>query len=401
MNYNKEYNTRDSLVSLLRDFLSNITEEYEVSEDIIQVLSTSANKEYIEKIKTELTLYCPEDFEEKFSQTIDFVLLGDIIDFSEFDIMITNLYEDIERLFYKSENSIQEGIYKSDYENLTIGTTWTSKGSNMIGDPCISVHMRPHKKHINSKESDNNISTEEKNLSFESKKDLVLNMPIEELNLSVRTFNCLKRAEINTVKNLLQCSTEDMMYIRNLGMKSRNEIITKLRSLGLELRKACYYCNSTLLEKDLEIGDQLCNSCRERVARTLKAKDITLKILPPESGSYTGGYDGFHIYINIENNTSYPVKLELKECSIFKEGRQRISDYNLIGYSFSEDYIFPHSVKTFAKIWKTEEWTDKNICSNDCLTISLKNVSSNKIYFFKYKKISAGWDFYDYYELDN
>ena len=68
-------------------------------------------------------------------------------------------------------------------------------------------------------------------------KEKVLEMTIEELDLSVRSFNCLKRAGINTVEDLLNKSEEDMMKVRNLGRKSLEEVIWKMASLGFNLRK--------------------------------------------------------------------------------------------------------------------------------------------------------------------
>jgi len=62
-------------------------------------------------------------------------------------------------------------------------------------------------------------------------------MTIEELDLSVRSYNCLKRAGINTVQELTQKSEEDMMKVRNLGRKSLEEVQEKLADLGLSLRK--------------------------------------------------------------------------------------------------------------------------------------------------------------------
>ena len=62
-------------------------------------------------------------------------------------------------------------------------------------------------------------------------------MLIEELDLSVRSFNCLKRAGINTVEDLINKSEEDMMKVRNLGRKSLEEVVWKMASLGFNLRK--------------------------------------------------------------------------------------------------------------------------------------------------------------------
>lgn len=68
-------------------------------------------------------------------------------------------------------------------------------------------------------------------------KEKVLEMTIEELDLSVRSFNCLKRAGINTVEDLINKSEEEMMKVRNLGRKSLEEVIWKMASLGFNLHK--------------------------------------------------------------------------------------------------------------------------------------------------------------------
>ncbi len=71
----------------------------------------------------------------------------------------------------------------------------------------------------------------------DTEKSTVLVMTIEELDLSVRSFNCLKRANINTVEDLTKMTEEDMMKVRNLGRKSLEEVINKLNALGLSLQK--------------------------------------------------------------------------------------------------------------------------------------------------------------------
>ena len=70
----------------------------------------------------------------------------------------------------------------------------------------------------------------------ENKSERLLDMTIEELDLSVRAYNCLKRAGINTVNELVQKNQEDMMKVRNLGKKSLEEVEQKLQALGLGLR---------------------------------------------------------------------------------------------------------------------------------------------------------------------
>ena len=71
----------------------------------------------------------------------------------------------------------------------------------------------------------------------ETIKEKVLEMTIEELDMSVRSFNCLKRAGIDTVEDLINRTEEDMIKVRNLGKKSLEEVIQKLHSLNLELKR--------------------------------------------------------------------------------------------------------------------------------------------------------------------
>lgn len=74
--------------------------------------------------------------------------------------------------------------------------------------------------------------------SVDSENGKVLEMTIDELDLSVRSFNCLKRAGINTVEELIQHNEEEMMRVRNLGRKSLEEVQQKLAQLGLSLKKS-------------------------------------------------------------------------------------------------------------------------------------------------------------------
>ena len=70
----------------------------------------------------------------------------------------------------------------------------------------------------------------------DDEKEKVLEMSIDELELSVRSYNCLKRAGINTVEELCSKTSDDMMKVRNLGRKSLEEVLAKLKELGLQLQ---------------------------------------------------------------------------------------------------------------------------------------------------------------------
>ena len=236
-------------------------------------------------------------------------------------------------------------------------------------------------------------------MSAETIRERVLAMKIEELDMSVRSFNCLKRAGYNTIEDLVNKTEYEVGCCRNLGKKSLEEVMQKLASLGLFLKPSCKNCGIEITEHEKNYGEHLCNTCRGKIFRTQKAKDLTIEVFPPEKSSYTGGYNGLHIFINVKNNTSFPLKLELTECAIFKDGRQHCCESNLVGYSFSEEHVLPGITKTFAKIWKTDSWIDQELIPSNYLTISFKDKNNGRIYFFKYSKTIDGWSFDDYFEV--
>ena len=123
-----------------------------------------------------------------------------------------------------------------NFDKLTL-EVWTN---GVIGaQEAVSLAAKVLTEHLNLfvDLSDKGSSTEIMVEKDDKGKEKVLEMTIEELDLSVRSFNCLKRAGINTVEDLLNKSEDDMMKVRNLGRKSLEEVIWKLASLGFSLRK--------------------------------------------------------------------------------------------------------------------------------------------------------------------
>ena len=123
-----------------------------------------------------------------------------------------------------------------DYDKLTL-EVWTN--GVITAQEAVSLAAKVLTDHLTLfvDLSDKGKSTEIMVEKDDKGKEKVLEMTIEELDLSVRSFNCLKRAGINTVEDLLSKSEEDMMKGRNLGRKSLEEVIWKLASLGFNLRK--------------------------------------------------------------------------------------------------------------------------------------------------------------------
>ena len=126
--------------------------------------------------------------------------------------------------------------HRTDYDQLTL-EVWTD--GSIAPDEAVSSSARIHSNHLKlfmglTEAISDEVTMVEKE---EEKKDKVLEMTIEELDLSVRSYNCLKRAGINTVEELIQKSQEDMMKVRNMGRKSLEEVNNKLEELNLSLKR--------------------------------------------------------------------------------------------------------------------------------------------------------------------
>ena len=147
-------------------------------------------------------------------------------------IPIDSIYTPVKKVNCTIENTRVGN--DTDHDKLTI-EVWTN--GVIRPDEAISWAAKIMQEHLElfidfSEEAKNSEIMVEKE---ESKKEKVLEMTIEELDLSVRSYNCLKRAGINTVDDLTKKTMEDMMKVRNLGRKSLEEVINKLDGLGLRL----------------------------------------------------------------------------------------------------------------------------------------------------------------------
>ena len=149
-------------------------------------------------------------------------------------IAVDSIFTPIRKVNFRVENTRVGQI--TDYDKLTL-EIWTddtirpdeavSLAAKILTEHlCLFINLTEHVQGVE-------IMVEKE----EDKKEKILEMTIEELDLSVRSFNCLKRAGINTVGDLIGKSEDDMMKVRNLGRKSLDEVIGKLASLGFKLSK--------------------------------------------------------------------------------------------------------------------------------------------------------------------
>jgi DNA-directed RNA polymerase subunit alpha len=147
---------------------------------------------------------------------------------------IDSIYTPVLKVNYTVDNTRVGQI--TDYDKLTL-SVWTNGVIN--AQEAVSLAAKVLTEHLNLfvNLSDRGYNTEIMVEKDDKGKEKVLEMTIEELDLSVRSFNCLKRAGINTVEDLISKSEEDMMKVRNLGRKSLEEVVFKLDTLGFSLRK--------------------------------------------------------------------------------------------------------------------------------------------------------------------
>lgn len=149
-------------------------------------------------------------------------------------IPIDSIYTPITRVNYNVENTRVGQV--TNYDKLTL-EVWTD--GSLRPEEAVSLGAKIMTEHLNLfvRLTEEAIDAEIMVEKEEDKKEKVLEMTIEELDLSVRSYNCLKRAGINTVQELITKTEEDMMKVRNLGRKSLEEVQEKLAELNLALRK--------------------------------------------------------------------------------------------------------------------------------------------------------------------
>lgn len=150
------------------------------------------------------------------------------------ELAVDSIYTPVLKVNYNVENTrVGQSI---DYDKLNL-EVWTN--GIISAQEAVSLAAKVLTEHLNLfvDLSDKGSSTEIMVEKDDKGKEKVLEMTIEELDLSVRSFNCLKRAGINTVEDLINKSEEDMMKVRNLGRKSLEEVVWKMNSLGFNLRK--------------------------------------------------------------------------------------------------------------------------------------------------------------------
>ncbi|MCI8429548.1 MAG: DNA-directed RNA polymerase subunit alpha [Lachnospiraceae bacterium] len=150
-------------------------------------------------------------------------------------IAVDSIYTPVERVNLSVENTRVGQI--TDYDKLTLDVI---TNGTLAPDEAVSLAAKVLSEHLslfidlseNAKSAEIMVETES------DEKEKVLEMNIDELELSVRSFNCLKRAGINTVQELCNRTPEDMMKVRNLGRKSLEEVLAKLKELDLELSQS-------------------------------------------------------------------------------------------------------------------------------------------------------------------
>ena len=148
-------------------------------------------------------------------------------------IPVDSIYTPVRKVNFTVENTRVGQV--TDYDRLVL-EIWTD--GSITPEEGVSIGAKIMQEHLNLfiQLTDATGAMEIMVEKEEDQKEKALEMTIEELELSVRSFNCLKRAAINTVEELTQKSEDDMMKVRNLGKKSLDEVKAKLEELGLSLR---------------------------------------------------------------------------------------------------------------------------------------------------------------------
>jgi DNA-directed RNA polymerase, alpha subunit, bacterial and chloroplast-type len=190
-------------------------------------------------------------------------------------IAIDAIYTPAERVNLTVENTRVGQI--TDFDKLTLDVF---TNGTLVPDEAVSLAAKVLSEHLklfidlseNAKAAEVMIEKED------DEKEKVLEMNIDELELSVRSYNCLKRANINTVEELCNKTSEDMMKVRNLGRKSLEEVLEKLRELGLQLNSGDEWRDwlfvSNSLDNNLGVAKQYGSKTEEACHSVPQMKEI-------------------------------------------------------------------------------------------------------------------------------
>jgi DNA-directed RNA polymerase subunit alpha len=221
----------------------DVTGEYEVTagdikqDSDIEILNPSHHIATVaenERFYMELTFECGRGYVSQERNKKEHLLQLGNVSAPIGTIYTDSIYTPVDKVSYTVENT-RVGD-NTDFDKLTLEVytngTISAKEAISLGAKILNEHLNLFV----------DLSDEAKKAEImvereETIKEKVLEMTIEELDMSVRSFNCLKRAGIDTVEDLTNRTEEDMIKVRNLGKKSLEEVIQKLHSLGLELRK--------------------------------------------------------------------------------------------------------------------------------------------------------------------
>jgi len=196
--------------------------DVEILNPDLKIATISEGRLYMEIAVSKLRGYVPAEKNKKDDHVIGV-------------IPVDSAFTPVRRVNYMIEDTRVGQI--TDYDKLTL-EVWTNGSirpdeATSLAAKILSEYLRQF---IGLTETINDVEIMVE--KEEEEKDKILEMTIEELDLSVRSYNCLKRAGINTVEELTQRTEEDMIKVRNLGKKSLEEVIQKLNELGLSLKES-------------------------------------------------------------------------------------------------------------------------------------------------------------------
>lgn len=223
-----------------------------------------------------------------------------------------------------------------------------------------------------------------------------------------RLFN-----DVGVLEKLEDCGIRDVASLQEFCMEdiSRDFSKTQIKQLIEELLingialsgdkiEKCAFCgNKFIYITNFSANEKgYCSECIDKMKRVQNIKNVDIELEMPDYTCFRGGEKGFYITANIKNITKKLCRVKLNEFYLVSNERKWEPQYFLTGYHFADEDLMPDTVKSVAKIWCGNPWTEKNVEENDYVVLELL-IKDNVKQLYKFVYTKYGWRKDDYFSI--
>jgi len=207
---------------------------------------------------------------------------------------------------------------------------------------------------------------------------------------------------VSDVVSLQELCIEDIE--NDFGKIQIKQLIDELLINGITLKgdriKKCDFCENEYIYVTNFSSDEkrYCSECLDKVKRVQNIKNVDVELGMPDYSNFKGGEKGFYIMASIKNITKRLCRVKLNEFYLVSDARKWEPKYYLTGYQFEDEDLMPDTIKSVAKIWCGDSWTEKVIEKNDYVVVEI-TLKDNVKQLYKFVYTGTGWRKDDFFSI--